>query len=249
MRERHAHRVREEFGRAAAGFAARTEGRFDDLGVVEFARVRRGDTVVEVGAGTGNFLSLFRGHAARLIGIDLTPAMLAEAARRHDGLFLAGGDGTSLPLKDAAVDVACSAQTLHHIHRPVPVLAEMGRVVSDDGRILVVDQVAPEHYEEALVMTQLEILRDPSHAMSRPPSAFHIMAAKAGLEIVDERIAERRSRLSKWMWRGEFPQERIDAVREFIRRLGALTGMGFEPDGDDYTFTRRRIMLLARRSG
>ncbi len=51
------------------------------------------------------------------------------------------------------------------------------------------------------------------------------------------------------MWPGEFPQERIDATRDFVERFGSETGMDFERDGDDWVFTRRRIMLLARRAG
>jgi hypothetical protein len=125
----------------------------------------------------------------------------------------------------------------------------MRRVVKPGGSVLVVDQVAPERFETAWMMNQLDLLRDPSHAVSRPPSAFRIMIRSAGLEIVDEKIVASRSRLSKWMWPGEFPPERIERVRQFIGRHGGETGMDFERDGDDYTFTRHRIMLLARRAG
>jgi hypothetical protein len=121
----------------------------------------------------------------------------------------------------------------------------MRRITAPGGRVLVVDQAATEHFEEAVAMTELEILRDPSHAASRPPSAFRILFRAAGLEITDERVVEDRQWLSKWMWPGEFPEERIEAVRAFIERRGAETGMAFERDGDDWAFTRRRVMLLA----
>lgn len=98
-------------------------------------------------------------------------------------------------------------------------------------------------------MIELEIIRDPSHAVSRPPSALETIVRAAGLEIVDRRIAESTDRLSKWMWPGEFPEERIDAVRSFVERRGGETGMEFERDGDDWTFTRRRFIVLAERAG
>jgi hypothetical protein len=123
----------------------------------------------------------------------------------------------------------------------------MRRVAANDGRVIVVDQVAGERFEELAVMNELERLRDPSHAASRPASAFRIIVTAAGLRIVDERIEATEERLSSWMWPGEYPPERIEAVRDFIARRGAQTGMGFERDGDDWAFERRRIMLLAER--
>jgi SAM-dependent methyltransferase len=240
--------LQSEFERVARLFDERTRGRFDHLGIVDFARFRHGECVAEIGAGTGNFLSLFSGRAARLIAVDLVSGMLKEARKRIEGVELVVGDGARLPLRTGSIDVVASAQALHHVFRPVPILQEMRRVAGRHGRIVIVDQVAPESYEEATMMNELDRVRDPSHAAARPPSAFRIMTRAAGLEIVDERVVSSRSRLSEWMWPGEFSAERIDAVRQFIDRYGDATGMEFERDGDDYTFTRRRIMLLAKRA-
>jgi SAM-dependent methyltransferase len=202
--------------------------------------------VCEVGAGTGNFLSLFSGHAAWLLAADLTPGMLREAHRRFDDVTAICADGFRLPFRSRSIDLVTSAQTLHHIYEPVPFLREMKRVARSDGRVLVVDQVAPESLERATVRHQLDVLRDPSHAATRPVSAFRIVMRAAGLQIVDERVVESRSSLARWMWPGEFPEERIVAVRDFIERYGDQTGMEWERDGDDWTYVRHRIMLLAR---
>lgn len=236
--------IREEFARAAGGFAERTKGRFDHMDVVAFSRSGAGDTVVEVGAGTGNFLSLFRDAAARLVAVDLTPEMLAQA-RRHEGLHLVAGDGRRLPLRSGSIDLVASAQALHHVQEPAAVVKEMRRVARPGGRVLLVDQVATQRYEEALMMSRLELERDPSHALSRPPSAYRMIVQAAGLQILDESLSESEQRLSTWMWPGEFPEERIDAVRDMIEKIGPETGMCFERDGDDWVFVRRRLMLLA----
>ncbi len=239
--------LNEEFERAAEGFARRTEGRFDQMGVPLFSRVAPNETVLEVGAGAGTFLSLFEGSAARLIGVDLTEAMLEQARARHPSQKLVVADGFKLPFRSRSIDLVTSAQALHHVFKPVPFVSEMRRVCAQGGRVLIVDQLAPESYEQIAFMNELETLRDPSHAASRPPSAFRSIVMAAGLEVIDEKIFEDRSRFSRWMWPGEFPEERIERVRDFVARFGPETGMGFEPDGDDWTFTRRRIMLLARR--
>ncbi len=240
--------VRAEFERAAAGFAERSKGRFDAMDVVAFSRVQEGATVLEVGSGTGNFLSLFESVAKACIGLDLTYGMLQEARRRYPRQVLVQGDGESLPLRSDSIDLASCAQMIHHVWDPLPLVKELRRVAGKSGSVLIVDQVATESFEEATRMSQLETVRDPSHAVSRPRSGYLMMARAAGLAIVDERIFEDESRFSKWMWSNEFDEERIAATRRFVEQHGHETGMNFEKDGDDYVFTRRRIMLLARRA-
>lgn len=240
--------IRSEFSRTAATFADRTAGRFDHMDVVGFSGVARAATVVEVGAGTGNFVALFSEIADLIVGIDITFEMLAES-RRHRSVVALGGDGAALPLRSRSVDLVASAQALHHIHDPVPVLREMRRVANDHGHVLVVDQVATERLEEVRAMNELDLIRDPSHAACRPASAFRVMLQAAGLQIEREETFESTERFSTWMHPDEFPSERIQAARDFVERRGHETGMGFVADGEDWTFTRRRIMLLTRRAG
>ena len=242
----HTEVLRSEFERASATFAQRTRGRFDALNVVEFARLSGGETVLEVGAGTGNFLNLFQRAARRLAGVDLTPAMLYEARRQWPDMELIVADGARLPLESSSVELVATAQTLHHIWEPLPVLKEMRRVMAPEGKLLIVDQVATERFEEAVMMNKLETVRDPSHASSRPPSALRTLLRVAGLDIAAEKLVDEEGRLSQWMSPQEFPAARIQKVRDFIDEHGATTGMDFRRDGDDYVFTRLRFMALAR---
>jgi ubiquinone/menaquinone biosynthesis C-methylase UbiE len=244
----HKETVQTEFSRAAATFGRRTAGRFDALGVPEFSRLERGAVVVEAGAGTGNFLKLFDGIASRLIAVDLTHGMLVQARAQTPAMEAVVADGARLPLESDSIDLVASAMSFHHIHEPLHILKEMKRVMAPRGRVLIVDQTAPESFEQAAAMNELETVRDPSHAASRPPSAFRILITAAGLEIVDERVVDVTERLSGWMWPNEFPEERIAAVRDFIEARGETTGMNWRREGDDWVYTRQRIMLLAERT-
>lgn len=239
--------LQEEFSRAAEAFSERTKNRFDELDAVGFSRVQRGQSVLEVGAGTGNFLRHFEPLAGRLVAVDLTPGMLEVGRREHSAILPVVADGGRLPFASRSFDLVTSAQTLHHVRQPMPFLREMRRVVTGEGRVLIVDQVATERYEEIAFRDQLEALRDPSHAVTRAPSSFTIMVQAAGMSVVDERIVTSQSRLSQWMWPGEYPPERIQIVRDFIERFGHETGMDWQRDGDDWLYTRRRILLLAGR--
>ncbi|MGH2698877.1 MAG: class I SAM-dependent methyltransferase [Actinomycetota bacterium] len=244
----HTEVLRSEFERASESFAERTRGRFDELGVLEFSRIGERGKVLEVGVGTGNFLQLFSGEGRRLIGIDLTRAMLRKAREAGHRMELVEADGARLPVRSSSIELVTTAQTIHHIWEPLPVIKEMRRVATERGKLLIVDQVATERYEEATMMNRLDVLRDPSHASSRPASALRTLLRAADLRIADERIVEGSERLSNWMASTEFPEDRIDKVRKFIEDHGAATGMNFEPDGNDYTFKRQRIMLLAERA-
>jgi SAM-dependent methyltransferase len=244
----HTEVLRSEFERTSQTFGERTKGRFDDLGVVEFSRVGDHAKVLEVGVGTGNFLSLFDGPSREVIGVDLTPAMILKARASFPDFDLVLADGAKLPLDSRSVDLVTTAQTLHHIWEPLPVLREMRRVTAERGNILVVDQIAPERFEQAIAMNELEMIRDPSHASSRPPSALRTLMRVAGLRIVDERTVELRERFSNWMPSIEFPPERIEKVRSFIDQHGGATGMNFVPTGKDYTYDRKRMMILAERA-
>lgn len=238
----------DEFNRAAEAFSQRTKDRFDEMPAPDFSGVQPHETVLEVACGTGNFLRHFLDRAAICIGLDITPGMLAMARKDHPELRLVQGNARKLPFPSGSIDLVTTAQAIHHMWDPIPVLMEMRRVAGASGRVLIVDQHATESYEQAALMNQLEVIRDPSHAVSRPPSAFRIMLASAGLKIVDENLWEGTNRLSQWMWPGEYPEERIAAVTEFITKHGHETGMDWRQEDDDWIFTRRRIMLLAKRA-
>jgi ubiquinone/menaquinone biosynthesis C-methylase UbiE len=244
QQDNHRSRVQQEFSRTAASFGERTLGRFDHMGVVEFSGAEPGSIVMEVGGGTGNFLSLFETVASRLIVVDLTEAMLLEARRLHSGLDLLIGVGEAIPLRDGAVDLSTCAQMVHHVPDPVPLLKELGRVTRK--HVLVVDQISTENDSETALMTESEILRDPSHSASRPPSVYRELLAEAGLEIVNEAIRENEDTFSSWMRADEFPAERVEAVRQFIEEHSGGMGMDWRLEDGEWHFTRRRIMLLAR---
>ncbi|MFC5053819.1 methyltransferase domain-containing protein [Saccharothrix xinjiangensis] len=97
--------------------------------------LRLGHTALDVGCGPGTDLPSLAARAGSVIGVDLDPAMVAEARRRTagTGVEVVGGDAQALPLAGSSVDRARVDRVLHQVDSPRRVLAELGRVLRPGG--------------------------------------------------------------------------------------------------------------------
>ena len=98
------------------------------------AHIPEGATVLDCPCGNGRWLDAIADRGGRIVGLDLSPAMLGRARGRADALgieaaFLAG-EVEHLPLADASVDFTFSFALTKHLPQPVQrrALAEFGRV-------------------------------------------------------------------------------------------------------------------------
>jgi ubiquinone/menaquinone biosynthesis C-methylase UbiE len=114
--------------------------------MLERMRVAPGEAILEVGCGPGTDLfDLVRrvGPTGRLVGLDASEVMIAEARRRASGLGLPivfeQGDVQALPFEDGSFDVCRASRLLEHLPNPELALAEMVRVVRKAGRVVVFD--------------------------------------------------------------------------------------------------------------
>jgi SAM-dependent methyltransferase len=162
--------------------------------VRDAARIGPGDTILDVACGPGLLACDFAGHARRVTGIDLTPAMIeqARALQRARGLANLAwhvGDVTSMPFDDASFSVAFTRYSFHHLLDPRAVLAEMVRVAEAGGRVVVVD-VYTTGPEQAEAYDRVERLRDPSHVRALGLDELTGMFRDAGILDVTTALYE-----------------------------------------------------------
>jgi ubiquinone/menaquinone biosynthesis C-methylase UbiE len=121
--------------------------------LLEAARVRRGDRVLDVGCGPGHFARMLA-EAVRqegsVIGIDAAPEMIEYAnrkARRIPNCAFQVGTVESLPFPDGSFDVVVSTLMVHHLPEEgrADVVREMRRVLRPGGTLLLADFKIPEY--------------------------------------------------------------------------------------------------------
>ncbi|GAA4871419.1 class I SAM-dependent methyltransferase [Kitasatospora terrestris] len=135
-----------ELAATRAFFAARAAGwdaKFPDDGPRYAAAIAElgpldGAVVLDAGCGTGRALPLLRaavGGAGTVLGLDLTPEMLARAARHAGDAALVAGDCGRLPLRDGALDLVFGAGLISHLPGPARGLRELARATRTGGRL------------------------------------------------------------------------------------------------------------------
>jgi len=114
---------------------------------VEQALIKPGDSVLDVGCGTGEvtLLAKTRAKDGKVYGIDPVPEMIAvarnKAARKGLEIDFRVGVIESLPFTDASIDVVTSSLMMHHLPDDLKVhgLAEIYRVLRPGGHLLIAD--------------------------------------------------------------------------------------------------------------
>jgi demethylmenaquinone methyltransferase/2-methoxy-6-polyprenyl-1,4-benzoquinol methylase len=105
-------------------------------------RVAGARPILDLGCGTGKLGMLFAAHH-RVIGLDVSRAMLDRARRDRCRFSLVQGSAFRLPFRDGSVGGAASAFVLRNLHDLVAAFGELARVVAPGGGLSLLDITEP----------------------------------------------------------------------------------------------------------
>jgi malonyl-CoA O-methyltransferase len=155
----------------------------------------RGEAVLDVGCGSGRYmLHALRRGAARVIGVDLSPQMLARAGtelaalRTAADIDLVQGSLAALPVPDARANLTLCGLVVGHLDNLQQALAELCRVTRPGGTLLCSDVHPIGH---ALGWLRDFKSGDRHYAVQHTPHLYsHWHAACAALGLRIEQVLE-----------------------------------------------------------
>lgn len=174
--------------------------------------------LLDVGCGTGRFLSQMAAPAYEMTGIDISAGMLEEARER--GLDVVEGSSADMPFEDDSFDLAVTFAVLHHLIDPELVRATLREIVrvTKPGGVAVVWDHNPNNPYWKFLMARLP--QDQGDEVLVPASL-----------IMDElhRTAARKVTLRRMTFMPDFTPKwavpavgRIEAVLEHVPLLNRI---------------------------
>jgi ubiquinone/menaquinone biosynthesis C-methylase UbiE len=259
MSKKHREAVRRQFAKTVEAFSKYAVRDAPEVVAekVEFARPQPTDFALDVACGSGAFVLALAPRVRFARGIDLTEEMLRQArAFQHErqiaNVCFDCGEAEQLPYADATFDLVTCQCSLHHMPKPQLALREVVRVMKPEGRLVIIDALAPESDAKFELHNRIEGLRDPSHTETLRLTTFLEMFEQHGLEIVRQTIKRRQRSFNHWMLRAglEPRHKRYQETRKLLEAsiLGDRAGFSAQPQGDDILIVHNEGMFLLARS-
>lgn len=140
-----------------------------DLGLgcglpTQFAKIKKGDVVIDLGSGAGNDAFIARhetGETGKVIGIDFTPAMIERARQNAEirgfhNVEFRQGDIEKMPITSNVADVIVSNCVLNLVPNKDGVIKEIYRVLKPGGHFsisdIVLEGTLPANIQQAAEM-------------------------------------------------------------------------------------------------
>ena len=243
--------VRAQFGKTAAAYvSSATHASGEDLErLIVVAAPRSDDRALDLGCGVGHTLRRIAPLVAFAVGADATLEMMqagrAGVVSAPNAVF-AQSDATALPFADATFDLVTCRLAAHHFTDAASAFREVARVLRRRGRLVLVDNHAPDDPALDAFINELETLRDASHVRNHTVVGWLGLLEDAGLRAsVESELMKTKLTTEAWLERSQTPVDRAAEVRRRLREASSQTRDAFHVT--DTTFSVPKVVILARR--
>lgn len=157
------------------------------------------ERILDVACGTGELeRRVMAVHPAQaIVGVDLTEAMLAKARTKlaaFPHIVFYQADSAALPFPDASFDTVITSSSLHYMRNPERVFSEFSRVLSPNGRLIIIDWTRDAWQGRVYDWLRKKMIA--AHYRVYPSEAIRELCAQVGLHVTQ---VQKFSVL--WTWR------------------------------------------------
>jgi len=187
--------------------------------VLGLAGLTGAETVVDVGCGNGTYLAGLarRGHHGPMVGVDLSPGMLAAARPGTPAAGLTVGDAAALPVADHVADVTLAPHMLYHVPDPAAAVAQFRRVTRLGGQLLVVLN-GNDHLIELR-----ELITSTAAASGFPAGAVYDTYGTVTLDVGAELLSRVFTSVRRHDFTSELRLPRAEPVASYVASMRAHT--------------------------
>jgi ArsR family transcriptional regulator len=171
--------------------------------------------LADIGCGTGTLTFELARLGKRVIGIDLSRAMIQHAkrlAKQNEirNVEFRSGDAEKLPLESRSVDAAFCVMVLHFLENPRKAIAELCRVTRPGGSVILIDLIPHEQEWMRTEMTHrwLGFDRPTIQGWLRTAGAEAIDYDLSGSYAGDKTEKNGKRRVEIFIARGRLPTQR-----------------------------------------
>ena len=190
--------------------------------LVELARPTSHDTVLDYASGAGMAGFAVAPDVRTVEAADELPDMLDEGRRLADELGLVNVafrlvDLYVLPYDSGAFSLVVCRNAFHLLPEPVAALAELRRVTSAGGRLVLLDAVVDELTDKAF--NDIARLREPAHRRHYFEQQIDDLVAQAGLQVTQRGRLRRTIDLDYWLQTAAVPAAKATLIRGRFKEL------------------------------
>lgn len=197
------------------------------------------ERLLDVGAGAGHVALAFAPHVRECTGIDISERMVGVARdfareRGVPNVTFQAGRAEALPFPDASFEIVTCRFTAHHFVDLPAAVAQIARVLTPGGTLVVVDHYAPEDRRLDRFVNDLDRMRDASHVRECTLSEWKAMLAQHELQWRQIAAWDLPLELQRWLDRAGTPEERREQIFRHLASAPAPAAETFriERDGE-----------------
>ena len=211
-----------------------------------------GVRLLDVATGPGFIAGAAAARGATVVGLDFSPAMIAEAQQRHSDVMFRDGDAEALPFEDDSIDAVVMNFGLLHLARPEAALAEAHRVLRPGGRYGFTVWAPPDQAVGfGMVLRAIETFGKTDVPLPAGPPFFRFGdTGECRRTLEDAGFSDIDVKLLPLKWRLVSAEAVLDALsRGGVRTAALLRAQSPEALGSIRTAVRRAVETYAQNVG